>query len=475
MMSGDRSPRPAVSLGHVTTTFPRSSPSALGIDASGVDALVRALESTPDVEPHGLVLLRHGQVAAEGWWDPYSADRPHLLYSLSKSFTAAAVGIAAHEGLLDLDSAVISHFPELDHEVLDQRTRRMTLRNLLAMASGHRAETLDRALAIDPENTVRGFLLLPPDEEPGSVFAYNQPCTYTLAEIVRRVSGGTLVEYLRPRLLDPLGIDQLSWKRDSVGELGYSGCYTTTESVAKLGQLYLQRGVWDGVRILDEDWIDSATRTQVANPDEENPDWAQGYGYQFWMARHGFRGDGAYGQFCVVLPEHDVVLAITGQSIDMQAVLDAVWEHLLPAIDRPGPDTTDAALPGLALPPVAGGALDTLDGLEARGAFSRAGSSAVPGLDTVVLEQDGDTWTATLTQDGSPVVAPLGAASWAVAGSTAASAAVDDDGRVLVAVRFVDTPHLLWVRCDPASETFEARWQTEPLHDRIRTLHRPTD
>lgn len=475
MMSGDRSARPAVSLGDVTTTFPRSSPSALGIDASGVDALVRALESTPDVEPHSLVLLRHGQVAAEGWWDPYSADRPHLLYSLSKSFTAAAVGIAVHEGLLDLDSAVISHFPELDHEVLDQRTRRMTLRHVLAMASGHRAETLDRARAIDPENTVRGFLLLPPDEEPGSVFAYNQPCTYTLAEIVRRVSGSTLVEYLRPRLLDPLGIEQLSWKRDSVGELGFSGCYTTTESVAKLGQLYLQRGVWDGVRILDEDWVESATRTQVANPDEENPDWSQGYGYQFWMARHGFRGDGAYGQFCVVLPEHDVVLAMTGQSLDMQAVLDAVWEHLLPAIDRAGPEATDAALPGLALPPVAGGALDTVDGLEARGAFSRAASSAVPGLDTVVLEQDGATWTASLTQDGSAVSAPLGAGAWAVAGSTAASAAVDEDGRVLVAVRFVDTPHLLWVRCDPASETFEARWQTEPLHDRIRTLHRPTD
>jgi hypothetical protein len=93
----------------------------------------------------------------------------------------------------------------------------------------------------------------------------------------------------------------------------------------------------------------------------------------------------------------------------------------------------------------------------------------------VVLEQDGGTWTTTLTQDGSPVAALLGAGAWAVAGSTAASAAVDEDGRVLVAVRFVDTPHLLWVRCDPASETFEARWQTEPLHDRIRTLHRPTD
>ncbi|OIH97885.1 serine hydrolase [Curtobacterium sp. MCBA15_001] len=459
----------------MTTTFPRSTPSALGIDATGVSSLVRALETTTDVEPHGFVLLRHGQVAAEGWWAPYSAERPHLLYSLSKSFTAAAVGIAAREGLLDLDSTVISHFPELDAEVTDPRSRSMTLRNILAMASGHHEETLERARAIDPDDIVRGFLLLPPDQDPGTVFAYNQPCTYTLAEVVRRVSGTTLVEYLRPRLFDPLGIEQVSWKRDGRGELGFSGCYATTESVAKLGQLYLQRGVWDGERILDEDWVAAATRTQVENPDEENPDWRQGYGYQFWMARHGFRGDGAYGQFCVVLPEHDVVLAITGQSLDMQAVLDAVWAHLLPAIDGNGPVDDDAlaeVTAHLALPPVDGERLGTAV-REDRVTFTVADRTAVPGLDTVVLERDGDGWSATLTQDGSPVRAPLGEGSWAVSGATAASAAVQSDGRVLVAVRFVDTPHLLWVRCDPDAGTFGARWQTEPLHDRISTLHRP--
>jgi CubicO group peptidase (beta-lactamase class C family) len=468
-----------VTLRDVTTTFPRSSPTALGIDATGVTALVRALETTPGIEPHGIVLLRHGQVAAEGWWAPYSADRVHLLYSLSKSFTAAAVGIASREGLLDLDSTVISHFPELDAEITAPRSRTMTLRNILSMASGHREETLDRARAIDPENIVRGFLLLPPDQDPGTVFAYNQPCTYTLAEIVRRVSGGTLVEYLRPRLFEPLGIDQVSWKRDGTGELGFSGCYATTESIAKLGQLYLQRGVWDGSRILDEHWVQAATRTQVANPDEENPDWSQGYGYQFWMARHGFRGDGAYGQFCVVLPEHDVVLAMTGQSLDMQAVLDAVWEHLLPAIDRQaGSADADASLAAvlgsLGLPPVSGERLATA-GLEARHAFASASGSGVPGLDAVVLEQDGEGWAVTLTQDGSAVRAPIGEGTWRVSGSTAASAAVDTEARVLVAVRFIDTPHLLWVRCDPAAGTFGARWETEPLHDRIATLHRPTD
>ncbi|WP_022905165.1 serine hydrolase, partial [Curtobacterium sp. B8] len=296
----------------MTTTFPRSSPPALGIDARGVAAFLDALESTPDVEAHSFVLLRHGQVAAEGTWDPYRAESVHLLYSLSKSFTAAGVGIAVREGLVDLDATVLSYFPELDAEVTDERSRRIRVRHVLAMASGHREETLERARAIDPTNIVRGFLLLRPDEEPGSVFAYNQPCTYTLAEIVRRVSGGSLVDWLRPRLLDPLGIEDLAWKRDEQGnELGFSGCYAPVEAVAKLGQLYLQRGVWDGQRILDEDWVDAATRAQVENPQEENPDWSQGYGFQFWMARHGFRGDGAYGQFCVVLPEQDVLLALT--------------------------------------------------------------------------------------------------------------------------------------------------------------------
>ncbi|ROP66727.1 serine hydrolase [Curtobacterium sp. PhB115] len=445
-----------------TTTFPRTTPSALGIDARGVLAFLDALESTPDVEPHSLVLLRHGQVAASGWWHPYAADRVHLLYSLSKSFTAAAVGIAVREGLVDLDATALSYFPELDAEVVDERSRRIRVRHLLAMASGHREETIDRVRALDAEDTVRGFLLLPPDEEPGTVFAYNQPCTYTLAAIVRRVSGGSLVEYLRPRLLDPLGIDDLAWRRDDSGaELGYSGCYAPTAAVAALGQLYLQRGVWEGERILDEDWVAAATSTQVANPDEGNPDWSQGYGFQFWMARHGFRGDGAYGQFCVVLPEHDVVLALTGQSADMQAVLDAAWQHLLPAFDGPSDAAADTALEArlasLGLPAVIGG---PLHGLADVGPFAR----------------DGDGWRLTLDVDGGRLSVPVGQGEWLVEGALAASGAVDPDGStVTVDVRFVETPHLAHVRIDTTTGAVTSSWATEPLHDGPLTLRRPTD
>ncbi|WP_144712079.1 serine hydrolase [Curtobacterium pusillum] len=460
----------------MTTTFPRTAPSALGIDARGVTAFLDALEHTPDVEPHSIVLLRHGQVAAQGWWDPYRPDRVHLLYSLSKSFTAAAVGIAVREDLIDLDATVLSYFPELDADVTDARSRRIRVRHVLAMASGHREETLDRARAADPDDLVRGFLLTPPDEEPGSVFAYNQPCTYTLGAIVRRVSGQSLVEYLRPRLLDPLGIGDLAWRRDETGaELGFSGCYATTDAVARLGQLYLQRGVWDGERILDEDWVAAATSTQVANPDEGNPDWSQGYGFQFWMARHGFRGDGAYGQFCVVLPEQDVVLALTGQSLDMQAVLDAAWQHLLPAIDAADVDVAadavlEARLASLGLPPVRGGSLPDLAAL---GPLRASGD--LGGLDTVAFDRDGDTWRLVATLDGQELTVPLGEGTWATEGPLAASAAVDEDGSVVVHLRFVETPHAARLRVDPVARTLGAAWVTQPLHDGPLTLRRPSD
>ncbi|TCL80260.1 CubicO group peptidase (beta-lactamase class C family) [Curtobacterium sp. PhB142] len=457
-----------------TKTFPRTTPSALDIDARGVLAFVDALESTAGVEPHSLMLLRHGQVVAEGWWQPYAADRVHLLYSLSKSFTAAAVGIAVREGLIELDATALSYFPELDDEITDERSRRIRVRHLLAMASGHREEALDRARAAEPTNLVRGFLLTPPDEEPGTVFAYNQPCTYTLGAIVRRVSGGSLVDYLRPRLLDPLGIDDLAWRRDETGaELGFSGCYAPTSAVAALGQLYLQRGLWDGERILDEDWVAAATRKQIENPAEENPDWSQGYGFQFWMARHGFRGDGAYGQFCVVLPEHDVVLAITGQSLDMQAVLDAAWQHLLPAVDRPsdtGADTAlEARLTSLGLPAVSGAAVpEHVAGRALR---------VLPGaaLDAVAFDRGTHGIRLTVSADGASASVSVGDGEWAVEGALAASAATQPDGTVLVALRFVETPHLLWLRVDLAAGTVGTTWETEPLHDGALTLHRPAD
>ncbi|WP_219815343.1 serine hydrolase [Rathayibacter sp. AY1B5] len=263
-------------------SLPRSTPSARSVDAEGVLAFVEAVEAAPGVELHGLMIVQGGDVVAEGWWAPYSAERLHLFYSLSKSFTSTAVGLAVAEGLVDLDATVLSYFPELDAEVTDPRSRAIRVRHVLAMASGHSAETIDRAEALDPVDLVRGFLLLPPEQEPGSVFAYNQPCTFAAAAIVQRVSGQSLTDYLRPRLLDPLGIGDVAWQRDDSGrELGYSGLHATTEAAAALGLLYLQEGRWGDRRILSPEWVAEATRAHVPTHEDGGPDWQQCYGFQF--------------------------------------------------------------------------------------------------------------------------------------------------------------------------------------------------
>ncbi|MET9971473.1 serine hydrolase, partial [Streptomyces sp. NPDC006356] len=329
--------------------LPSSAPAAQGVDASGVLAFLDALDAVPDIEPHSLMILRHDRLVASGWWAPYTPERPHLLYSISKSFTATAAGIAAGEGLIRLDDPVISYFPEFEADITDPRSRAMLVRHVASMASGHESDALFEAYGRDRDDLVRGFLLIPPPRDPGTVFAYNQPATFTLSAIVQRASGQSLIEYLRPRLLDPLGIGEVAWLRDGKGrEFGFSGLHATTDALVRLGQLYLRGGVWEGERLLPEWWVAEATRPQIPNAGVMGgEDWERGYGFKFWMSRHGYRGDGAFGQFCVVLPEQDAVIATTADTSNMQALLNLVWEHLLPAFrpaPLPGAEEADAAL-----------------------------------------------------------------------------------------------------------------------------------
>lgn len=263
--------------------LPVSSPAAQGVDSAGILAFLDAVEAAPDIEPHSLMILRHGHVVASGWWAPYTPDRVHLLYSLSKSFTSTAAGFAVAEGLVRLDDPVISYFPEFEAEITDPRSRAMLVRHVASMASGHLGDTLEEAARLDRKEFVRGFLLVPPDREPGTVFAYNQPATYTLASIVQRVTGQSLTEYLRPRLLDPLGIGETAWLQRPPGrDLGFSGLHAATDAIARLGQFYLQDGVWNGERLLPSSWIAEATREQIPTVDasagDSGSDWERGTG-----------------------------------------------------------------------------------------------------------------------------------------------------------------------------------------------------
>lgn len=461
----------------------RSTPTAEGVKASGVIRLIDALEGLADVEPHSLMVLRHGAVVVEGWWAPYEPSRVHLLYSLSKSFTSTALGLAVRAGLVDLDDPVIKHFPEYDGLIVDERTRRMRVRHLAAMATGHVEDTWHRGPAEEPNEPVRIFLQMPPDAEPGTVFAYNQSATYTLATIVRRVTGMTVNDYLQKALLAPIGAGATSWQQQPPGQdLGFSGLHATTESIARLGQLYLQDGVWQGSRFLPEGWVEEATRVQVATSplpatgEIPSPDWREGYGFQFWRSRHGYRGDGAYGQFCLVLPELDAVVAMTGQSTDMQAVLDATWTELLPAFGEAGEGPVEdarlaARLSSLALPVVQGSATPAdparWDGAVFTGDSSDAGTVTGP-LEVRVVRGSG-AWQVVVAQEGDTLTVPVrpswSAATWDGSGApVVASGGWTDEGRLDVALVFLETPHRLRLCCDVGDRSSRAEWVAAPLH-----------
>lgn len=454
--------------------IPSSSPSAQGVDAAGIAAFTDAVGADRRIEPHGIIVQRHGHRVAEGYWAPHSADRRRLVYSLSKTFTGTALALQLGEGRLGLDDLVSEHLPEMFDDV-DERTRRMRVRHIASMASGHDRETILEARAADRDDSVRGFFRIPPDAEPGTLFAYNQPPVLALATVLQRLAGERLVDYLRPRVLEPLGIEDLRWAQERPGrDLGFSGVFTNLDAIARLGQLYLDDGMCDGRRLLPEGWVADASSVQIPNPQREEPDWQQGYGFQVWMSRHGYRGDGAFGQYMVILPEHDAVVAMFSCTEQMQVVLDLMWEHLVPAFggDRDGDSTAanaaaaDAALAsrlaGLTLPTAA----DRTGGRPLEGATpsSCAPRPAGPLTHRTVsaVELRGD--RVLLSESDQVLDLPL-TGGWATSadGTIATSAALLDDGRIVLDLAFLDTPHRLEIEIDPATSTFDASWPSFPL------------
>jgi CubicO group peptidase (beta-lactamase class C family) len=184
---------------------------------------------------------------------------------------------------------------------------------------------------------VKAFLAQPVVHKPGTHFQYNTMGSYTLSAIVTKVTGQTTLEYLKPRLFGPLGIEEPEWGSSSEGySFGGYGLKLRTEDVAKFGQLYLQKGKWEGKQLVPEKWVEQATSRQVSNEQESHAkigvDWRQGYGFQFWRCTHNaYRGDGAAGQLCVVIPDKDAVVAITADSGNFQGEMNAIWEKLYPA------------------------------------------------------------------------------------------------------------------------------------------------
>ncbi|HEX4119091.1 MAG TPA: serine hydrolase [Verrucomicrobiae bacterium] len=340
-----------------------STPEAAGVSSAGILSFLQAVAGSKH-EFHGFVMVRHGGIIAEGWWRPYRPSAPHMLYSMSKSFTSSAVGFAVTEGLLTTDATVISFFPDDLPPTISDRLAALRVKDLLTMSVGHAKDSTP--IITKQENWVKAFLGLPIAHDPGTVFLYNSGATYMLSAIVQKVSGKTVRDYLRPRLFEPLKISNPSWETCPRGiNTGGWGLSVQTDSLAKFGQLYLQKGMWRGHQLLPEAWVHEATSFKIQQPGADleklkrTSDWHQGYCYQFWRCRHNaFRGDGAFGQYTIVMPDQDAVIAINSETSDMQGILNLVWDHLLPAMnDNPLP--ADAAsqaqlkhtLASLALPP----------------------------------------------------------------------------------------------------------------------------
>jgi CubicO group peptidase (beta-lactamase class C family) len=315
----------------------RSTPEEEGVSSKAISEWIKSYSSEKH-ELHSIMILRHGKVIAEGWAKPYAAELKHSMYSVSKSWTSTAIGLLVDEGKLSVTDKVISFFPEYSDIKTNQYLQDLRVKDLLTMSAGHKVEPI-RAIVPFSDNWLKGFLSAATDYKPGTKFLYNTLATYVLSAIVQKVSGQTTLTYLDGKLLKPLGIQQIDWEKDPKGiNVGGWGIRVKTEDMAKLGQLYLQKGKWNGKQILSEKWVNEATSKQIEQEPEarqskkDSSDWLQGYGYQFWRSRNGaFRADGAYGQYIIVFPEKDAVVIITSESLDLQDDLNNIWKHLFPA------------------------------------------------------------------------------------------------------------------------------------------------
>ena len=314
--------------------FPTTVPELVGISSRDILDYLDALESS-DTEMHGLMIMRHGMLCCQGWWAPYAPGLRHGLQSHTKTYAATAVGIACREGLLHLDEPVLGIFPEFAPADPSEMLKRLKVRDVLCMGCG-----MD-TMPSPSKDWIRDFLHTPVLHEPGTTYMYNSMGSTLLGAMVRKRSGLGLHDYLKPRLFDRIGIDSdnLRWVRLPDGmEVGGGGLFATTEDNLRLMKLYLDGGVWDGERILCEEYVRLATTNQndSATESRNNPlatDNFLGYGFQIWMCkpRGAYRADGAMGQFTIVLPDLDMIIAINETAAGAgpaQHTLDLTWEFI---------------------------------------------------------------------------------------------------------------------------------------------------
>ena len=455
-----------------------ATPESQGVDSQGVldflDAAERTFDGVKEGRLHGFVIVRHGKVIAEGSWKPFDTlNETHMLYSHSKSFTSTAIGFLVDDGKLDLDERVADIFPEDLPENPADGIREIRVRDLLTMNVG---SDLNHDVPHHPDWR-RRFFERKLDRKPGTGFKYDSDATYMLACIVERRTGKKLMDFLKERLFSKIGIEK-AWSTTSPQGIacGGWGMNMTTRELARFGQLYLQKGYWNGENVISPYWVALATARHSwsgwqyvgAQKLGAGGDWVQGYGFQFWRCTHNaFRADGASGQYTIVMPDQDAVVSIHAGLTDMQKELDLVWSHLLPAMKDgvlPENEKKLAELRGriaaLAIPPVAGnGERGIGNGEELYGDYEIEENRR--GIKSVRITKDGTGWKLKLAVRCDPAECPVGCNEWKKGSldfdpddfeglgtlqrtkETAASAAFDRDGALVCRVYLTGTTHFL--------------------------------
>ncbi len=286
---------------------------------SKVEAFINALQKD-NTGVEAVALYQNGETVIEHHFIP---SVPRCIYSHTKSFVATAAGIAIGEGKLSTDTTIMSLFPEYEHIITDDRVYGITLKHFLTMSSGfgpgHLMSENRRKGEGYPDYV--GYMLSKPMQYPsGERFAYSNGDTHMAGCMVQRAVGEPLLQYLYNKLFSKLGIGFPGWETDPDGTaFGGSGLYLDISNMMKLGILYLNDGVWEGERILSSEWVKEASSLQISTGVEDP--WSNGYGYQFWLPGeipNCYRADGAYGQYSIVLPDKNAVLAVQSSEHNRQ-------------------------------------------------------------------------------------------------------------------------------------------------------------
>ena len=293
---------------------------------------------------HSIMVVKDGAVVYEEYFGDWNAEKPHTMFSVSKTFTATAVGLAISEGKMTLKDKVADYFPD---KQVEGNPCEATVEDLLMMAGGHDSDPTYKVLGRDNKNiqSVLGdgadiaaaFFAHPFVHEPGTTFRYNSLGSYILSAIVTKVTGESVLDYLTPRLFEPLGIDKPEWDADANGvSCGGWGLHLKTEDMAKMGLLMLQKGRWGRRQLVPAEWMETMGAKHIENcPPGLDPkymnDWTMGYGYQTWRnVTEGFRADGAGGQFIFVLPSKNAVVVLTAWTANTANELFLFREHIYP-------------------------------------------------------------------------------------------------------------------------------------------------